>query len=128
MPNSSRQQWVRWFINPPVDVLYWYIHFTFLYLNCFLHAVIYFVHCALSLIILFILCACCDTRCFKMFVYFCLSKSKPYWAYVLVVQYSTQNKIPLSMSSSLLFVYVCMLYPCEPMCIFYLCHRVHCHL
>ena len=33
-----------------------------------------FVHCALSLIILFYICACCDTRCFKMFVYSCLSK------------------------------------------------------
>ena len=39
--NSSRQQWVRWFIITPADILYWYIHFTFLYLNCFLHAVIY---------------------------------------------------------------------------------------
>ena len=65
MPNSSRQQWVRWIINPPADVLYWYIHFTYLYLDCFLHAVIYFVHCASSLIILFYICACCDTRCFK---------------------------------------------------------------
>ena len=37
----SSHQWVRMFINPPADVLYWYIHFTFLYLNCFLHAVIY---------------------------------------------------------------------------------------
>ena len=72
--NSSSQQWIRWFINPSANVLYWYIHFTFLYHKCFLHAVIYFVHCSLSLILLFYICACCDTRCFKNAVYSCLSK------------------------------------------------------
>ena len=63
---------------------------------------IYFVHCALSLIILFYIhfvCACCDTRSFKkcLFILVCRGKS-PTGLMLHVVQYSTQNKISMSMS------------------------------
>ena len=74
----------------------------FLYLNCFLHAVIYLVHCALSLIILFYICACCDARCFKKCLFILVCRSKSSTGLMLhVVQYSTQNKISMSMSKQL---------------------------
>ena len=72
------------------------VHRTQIYLSKFNFDRI-FVHYVLSLIILFYICACCDTRCFKTFVYSCLSKSRSYRLMLHAVQYLTQNKISMSM-------------------------------